>query len=122
MRLPIFSHEVYQIYRIFLIWIYIHLLHLNMLLLLVFLIHNHILSCKTPQSLDFWSNNWGAVHWLFKHGGFSYKSLTEDLEMEIEIVKSGGIILWNHHAKIYDEKPDSLKVSLRQRTRWAQGH
>ena len=42
--------------------------------------------------------------------------------MEIEIVKSGGIILWNHHAKIYDEKPDSLKVSLRQRTRWAQGH
>ena len=80
------------------------------------------MSCKTPQSLDFWSNNWGAVHWLFKHGGFSYKSLTEDLEMEIEIVKSGGIILWNHHAKIYDEKPDSLKVSLRQRTRWAQGH
>ena len=62
------------------------------------------------------------MDWLFNHGGFSYKSLTEDLEMEIEIVKSGGRILWNHHAKIYDEKPDSLKVSLRQRTRWAQGH
>ena len=62
------------------------------------------------------------LDWLFEHGGFSYKSLTEDLEMEIEIVKSGGRILWNHHARIYDEKPDSLNVSIRQRTRWAQGH
>ena len=62
------------------------------------------------------------MDWLFDHGGFSYKSLTEDLEMEIEIVKSGGRILWNHHARIYDEKPDDLKISLKQRTRWAQGH
>ena len=62
------------------------------------------------------------MDWLFNHGGFSYKSLTEDLEMEIEIVKSGGRILWNHHARIYDEKPDGLKISIRQRTRWAQGH
>ena len=62
------------------------------------------------------------LDWLFNNGGFSYKSLTEDLEMEIEIVKSGGTILWNHHAGIYDEKPDDLKISLKQRTRWAQGH
>ncbi|MBU5337440.1 glycosyltransferase family 2 protein [Intestinibacter bartlettii] len=62
------------------------------------------------------------LDWLFEHGGFSYKSLTEDLEMEIEIVKSHGRILWNHHARIYDEKPDGLKVSIRQRTRWSQGH
>lgn len=29
---------------------------------------------------------------------------------------------WNHHAIIYDEKPNSLRVSTKQRTRWAQGH
>lgn len=62
------------------------------------------------------------VDWLLNNNGFSYKSLTEDLEMEIEIVKSNGKILWNHFVRIYDEKPDSLRVSIRQRTRWAQGH
>ena len=62
------------------------------------------------------------VDWLLNNGGFRYKSLTEDLEMEIEIVKSNGSILWNHFVRIYDEKPDSLRVSIRQRTRWAQGH
>ncbi|WP_415288227.1 glycosyltransferase family 2 protein [Clostridium perfringens] len=62
------------------------------------------------------------VDWLLNNGGFRYKSLTEDLEMEIEIVKSNGKILWNHFVRIYDEKPDSLRVSIRQRTRWAQGH
>lgn len=62
------------------------------------------------------------VDWLLNNGGFRYKSLTEDLEMEIEIIKSGGNILWNHFVRIYDEKPDNLRVSIRQRTRWAQGH
>lgn len=62
------------------------------------------------------------LDWLIDNGGFCYKSLTEDLEMEIEIVKAGGRILWNHHTRIYDEKPDDLKISLKQRTRWAQGH
>lgn len=62
------------------------------------------------------------LDWLINSGGFCYKSLTEDLEMEIEIVKDGGRVLWNHHTRIYDEKPDDLKVSIKQRTRWAQGH
>lgn len=62
------------------------------------------------------------MDWLLDHNGFCYKSLTEDLEMEIEIVKSGGRILWNHLTKIYDEKPDKLKISIKQRIRWAQGH
>jgi len=63
-----------------------------------------------------------STEWLIGTGGFKYKSLTEDLEMEIEIVKSNGKILWNHHTRIYDEKPDNLKTSLRQRIRWSQGH
>lgn len=60
--------------------------------------------------------------YLIESGGFNYKSLTEDLEMQIEIVNLGGRILWNHFARVYDEKPDDLKVSMKQRTRWMQGH
>lgn len=63
-----------------------------------------------------------SSNYLINSGGFNYKSLTEDLEMEIEIVEKHGRILWNHFGRIYDEKPNNLKISIRQRTRWAQGH
>ncbi|BDR56730.1 glycosyltransferase family 2 protein [Xylocopilactobacillus apis] len=62
------------------------------------------------------------VDWLIWNGGFKYKSLTEDLEMEIQIVEDRGRVLWNHFAQIYDEKPDKLKVAMVQRFRWAKGH
>lgn len=62
------------------------------------------------------------IDWLIDNGGFCYKSLVEDLEMSIEIFKSGGRVLWNHFTRIYDEKPDTLKISIRQRIRWCQGH
>src|SRR5699024_6980692 len=60
--------------------------------------------------------------YLVDTGGFNYKSLTEDLEMEVEITMNGGRILWNDHSSIYDEKPEGLKVSMKQRHRWAKGH
>lgn len=63
-----------------------------------------------------------STEYLINSGGFNYKSLTEDLEMEIEVVNSGGEVCWNHFARVYDEKPDDIKVSLKQRTRWMQGH
>lgn len=63
-----------------------------------------------------------STDYLIESGGFNYKSLTEDLEMEIEIVNRGGIVAWNHFARIYDEKPDDIKISMKQRTRWMQGH
>jgi cellulose synthase/poly-beta-1,6-N-acetylglucosamine synthase-like glycosyltransferase len=62
------------------------------------------------------------MDYLMKHGGFSFRSLTEDLELEMQIVKDNGRVLWNHFARIYDEKPENLKISIKQRTRWAQGH
>ncbi|MBP1040867.1 glycosyltransferase family 2 protein [Vagococcus sp. BWB3-3] len=62
------------------------------------------------------------LNYLLKKGGFKFDSLTEDLELEIEIVKDGGRILWNYFAGVYDEKPDHLQISMKQRTRWAQGH
>ncbi|AOA57470.1 glycosyltransferase family 2 protein [Acinetobacter larvae] len=59
---------------------------------------------------------------LINIGGFCFKSLTEDIELEIEIVKQQGRVLWNHNTRIYDEKPDNLKTSLKQRYRWSKGH
>lgn len=63
-----------------------------------------------------------STDYLIESGGFNYKSLTEDLEMEIEIVNRGGKVVWNHFARVYDEKPDDIKISIKQRTRWMQGH
>lgn len=60
--------------------------------------------------------------WLINKGGFKFDSLTEDLEMEIEIINEGGRILWNDHASIYDEKPEKTKISMVQRHRWIKGH
>lgn len=62
------------------------------------------------------------LDYLMKHGGFRFHSLTEDLELEMEIVKDNGRVLWNHFVRVYDEKPENFKVSIKQRTRWSQGH
>lgn len=60
--------------------------------------------------------------YLYKRGGWTAMSLTEDFEIQIEATIEGGRVLWNHYARIYDEKPTTMRASLRQRTRWAQGH
>jgi cellulose synthase/poly-beta-1,6-N-acetylglucosamine synthase-like glycosyltransferase len=54
--------------------------------------------------------------------GWDLESLTEDLEMSTRLILSGSRVHWNNHAKIYDEKPQSLAMSTKQRTRWMQGH
>lgn len=54
--------------------------------------------------------------------GWNMQSLTEDLELSTRIILSGKRVHWNDHARLFDEKPQSLKVSWRQRTRWMQGH
>ncbi len=59
---------------------------------------------------------------LLDIGGWNANSLTEDLEIQIKFTLKGKRILWNHAARIYDEKPTRASVALRQRTRWSQGH
>lgn len=54
--------------------------------------------------------------------GWNLESLTEDLEMSTRIILSGSRVHWNDHAIIYDEKPQDLRISTKQRTRWMQGH
>lgn len=54
--------------------------------------------------------------------GWNLESLTEDLEMSTRLILSGSRVHWNAAAIIYDEKPQNLAISKRQRTRWMQGH
>jgi len=63
-----------------------------------------------------------SAPYLHSRGGWTSMSLTEDFELQIEATCDGKRILWNHNARIYDEKPTRVKASLRQRIRWAQGH
>lgn len=54
--------------------------------------------------------------------GWNLESLTEDLEMSTRLILSGSRVHWNDAAVIYDEKPQDMAISKRQRTRWMQGH
>lgn len=63
-----------------------------------------------------------SAQYLYKRGGWTAMSLTEDFELQIEATCDGRRILWNHNVRIYDEKPTRIHASYRQRVRWAQGH
>lgn len=54
--------------------------------------------------------------------GWHYTSLTEDRALTADAVAQGYQITYQNDAMFYDEQPTSLKVALRQRTRWAKGH
>ena len=59
---------------------------------------------------------------VLKRFGWNAMSLTEDLEFTMICTLNDTPVVWEHNAKIYDEKPVTMKASLRQRIRWLQGH
>lgn len=59
---------------------------------------------------------------VLKEIGWGATCLTEDLEFSMRLVLKGKKVYWAHDAVVYDEKPLTLKQSLRQRKRWMQGH
>ena len=63
-----------------------------------------------------------STSYLYKRGGWTTMSLTEDFEIQVEATLEGRRILWNHYTRVYDEKPTSLRASIRQKIRWGQGH
>ena len=63
-----------------------------------------------------------STSYLYKRGGWTTMSLTEDFEIQVEATLEGRRILWNHFTRVYDEKPTSLRASIRQKLRWGQGH
>ena len=62
-----------------------------------------------------------STAYLYKRGGWTTMSLTEDFEIQVEATLEGRRILWNHYTRVYDEKPTSLRAAIRQRMRWGQG-
>jgi len=59
---------------------------------------------------------------VLKTYGWGMTSLTEDLEFQTKALLNNIKVTWAHEAKIYDEKPLTLRLSWRQRQRWMQGH
>lgn len=54
--------------------------------------------------------------------GWDATGLAEDTEFGARCVGLGIYPEWSHEARVYDEKPVTLRASLRQRLRWMQGH
>ncbi len=54
--------------------------------------------------------------------GWNFTSLTEDRAFSIDAVIKGYRIVYQHEAEFYDEQPTSVKISMRQKIRWAKGH
>ncbi len=54
-------------------------------------------------------------------GGWRFHSLTEDIEFDCELAVRGIVMGYCGDAVLYDEQPEKLGVSIRQRKRWVQG-
>src|SRR2546427_7432358 len=54
--------------------------------------------------------------------GWPMTTITEDLEMVCLLAQRGVFPVWSPEAVVYDEKPRSVRVAMRQRIRWMRGH
>ncbi len=54
--------------------------------------------------------------------GWDMKSLVEDLEFSTKAVIKGWKVDFAYDARTYDEKPTSIRASIKQRSRWMHGH
>ncbi len=58
----------------------------------------------------------------FVKDGWNYTSLTEDRAFSIDAVVKGYRVVYQNLAEFYDEQPTDIKITMRQRIRWAKGH
>ena len=58
---------------------------------------------------------------LERNGGWKFFLLTEDIEFSVHSVLQGEKIVFCKNAVLYDEQPDTFRVSWKQRVRWAKG-
>lgn len=58
---------------------------------------------------------------LIREYGWGATCLAEDTEFTLKLALSGIKVGWEHSAVVYDEKPQSLGTSMKQRRRWMQG-
>lgn len=55
-------------------------------------------------------------------GGWDEQALTEDAEMSIRIYQAGHLIKFVPYALTWEQEPETLRVWIKQRTRWARGN
>ena len=55
-------------------------------------------------------------------GGWNVGALTEDTELTIRVYERGYVIYWLPHAVTWEQEPETLRVWIKQRTRWAIGN
>ena len=55
-------------------------------------------------------------------GGWNTSALTEDTELTVRIYESGYRIYWLPHSVTWEQEPETLRVWMKQRTRWAEGN
>jgi cellulose synthase/poly-beta-1,6-N-acetylglucosamine synthase-like glycosyltransferase len=55
-------------------------------------------------------------------GGWDEQALTEDAEMSIRIYQAGHLIKFVPYAVTWEQEPETLRVWIKQRTRWARGN
>ncbi len=58
----------------------------------------------------------------FVKDGWNYTSLTEDRAFSIDAVVKGERVVYQNNAEFYDEQPSDIRITMRQRIRWAKGH
>ncbi len=54
-------------------------------------------------------------------GGWPFHTMTEDIEFSVECAQRGIKIGFNENAVFYDEQPETVRSSCRQRLRWCRG-
>jgi cellulose synthase/poly-beta-1,6-N-acetylglucosamine synthase-like glycosyltransferase len=59
---------------------------------------------------------------LERMNGWNIDALTEDTELTIRIYDYGYRIYWLPHAVTWEQEPETMRVWLKQRTRWALGN
>ncbi|SHK01005.1 Glycosyltransferase, catalytic subunit of cellulose synthase and poly-beta-1,6-N-acetylglucosamine synthase [Geosporobacter subterraneus DSM 17957] len=57
-----------------------------------------------------------------KIGGYDVYALAEDAELTMTITRLGGLIPVVPESRTWEQEPESLRVLLKQRTRWLQGN
>lgn len=54
-------------------------------------------------------------------GGWPYHTMTEDIEFSVDCAQKKIKIGYNENAVFYDEQPETVRASFRQRLRWCRG-
>jgi len=59
---------------------------------------------------------------LLSELGWPMTTVTEDLELVCLLAQRGVFPVWSPEAIVYDEKPRSVRIAVKQRVRWMRGH